>query len=249
MSRNVTESEFIYNDQYRCIITDANGNTVTSDAAQVLSRPLTITTQPENVVADVGDNVSFTVKASGGKAPYSYRWQFRYIPSGSTVYTGWGDVGDVSWATGSSSDTLTITAYKADFTGKYQYQCIITDANGDSVTTDSAQLLPKPLRITSQPQSVTGDVNTAVSFSVTAADGLSPYTYSWQYRYISSSTGAYTDWKDIGSSPWAQNADTRTLSFTASSADFSAKWQYRCVVTDVDGRYVISNAVSVIKNT
>ena len=71
----------------RCIITDASGNSVTSDEVLILkksesstvtrpgietgSRPtrsLTITTQPKYVEAPVGSQVVYSVSASGGNS-------------------------------------------------------------------------------------------------------------------------------------------------------------------------------------
>ena len=110
--------------QYQCVITDANGNSVTSDAVTVsLATGPAITEQPEDVSAASGEKFTLHVKATG--TGLSYQWQWR--TAGGT------------WKNASSAD-----AKKADWEitmdAKYdgrQYQCVVTDANGNSVTSDA----------------------------------------------------------------------------------------------------------------
>jgi hypothetical protein len=113
--------------QYRCIVTDANGNKLTSGAATLTIKPA-ITAQPANVTASTGTAAKFTVAAIG--VNLSYQWQYN---SGS----GWKNSG----ATGATTATLSISA-KSTYNG-WQYRCIVTDASGNKATSDAASLTVK----------------------------------------------------------------------------------------------------------
>ncbi|MCD8150500.1 MAG: hypothetical protein LUE92_13285, partial [Clostridiales bacterium] len=122
---------------------------------------LAITSQPQDVTADVGDLVYFTVEATG--SGLTYQWQY------SSTGTKW---------TNSSNKTakcgVTVTAAK----NGYLYRCIITDENGDSITSDTATLTVNVLAIVTQPQDVTASVGDLVYFTVEATG--SGLTYQWQ---------------------------------------------------------------------
>ena len=82
-----------------------------------------ITEQPEDVSAASGEKFTLHVKATGTGLSYQWKWK---APGG-------------AWRNASSAD-----AKKADWEitmdAKYdgrQYQCVITDANGNSVTSDA----------------------------------------------------------------------------------------------------------------
>ena len=114
--------------QYRCIITDQYGDNVTTDAATltvITKTELAITAQPEDASIAKGGSAVFVVTTQGDGL--SYQWQYRTSPGGS-----WKN------STGGTADTLTISALA--YRNGYQYQCIVTDQYGDSVTTDPATL-------------------------------------------------------------------------------------------------------------
>ncbi len=171
--------------QYRCIVTDASGATVTSSAAK-LTVKTAITTQPNGVNTTVGSTAKFTVAATG--AGLKYQWQYN---SGD----GWKNSG----ATGATTATLSINA-KATYNG-WKYRCVITDANG-TTTTSSVATLKIKAAITAQPANVSAAVGDTAKFTVTATGvGL---TYQWQYN---SGDG----WKNSG----ATGATTAALSINA----------------------------------
>src|SRR5207248_1822384 len=63
---------------YRVIVTDANGVSVTSNNAILVTNAApAITTQPQDMAATVGQSgsVSFSITVSGGTADLSYQWQ------------------------------------------------------------------------------------------------------------------------------------------------------------------------------
>lgn len=60
---------------YRVIVTNPNGTEISQSATLLVVIPPAITNQPTNIVSYVGQNVSFTVGASG-TAPFAYQWYF-----------------------------------------------------------------------------------------------------------------------------------------------------------------------------
>ena len=113
--------------QYRCVVTDAGGNTVISDAATVTVAPV-ILWSPQDVSAEAGSTVYLRCTASG--AALTYQWQYN---SGS----GWKN----SNAAGAQTTLLTLTA-NANRSG-YQYRCVVTDQYGNTVISDAAAVTVK----------------------------------------------------------------------------------------------------------
>ena len=112
------------NYQFRCIVTDGAGKQVISNAATLTV--FGIKTQPKDVSAKTGDNVTFTLVATG--SGLTYQWQYK-TPSGN-----WTN----SPATGNKTATLKVPA-TASRNG-YQYRCIITDAAGNTLNSNAATL-------------------------------------------------------------------------------------------------------------
>lgn len=90
------------------------------------------------------------------------------------------------------------------------------------------------LGITTQPRDVTIDEGSAAIFSVTASGDIQ--SYQWQ---VSDDCG--TTWKDIS------DATKATYTVTDTTPAMSG-YQYHCVVKDIYGNSVISNAVSLTVN-
>ena len=201
--------------QFRCVLTDANGQKVYSEAA-TLSILLNITTQPKDVGVTVGSTAKFTVAATG-KATLTYQWQSR-----KNADTAWANSG----VTGAKTATMSLTP-TAGYHG-YQFRCVITDGNGQKVYSDPATLSIIPT-ISTQPQNASAKSGATATFTV-AATGKAPFTYQWQSRKDSSSS-----WANSGLS----TAKQATLSVTVSPG--LAGYQFRCVVTDANGQKAYSN--------
>ncbi len=190
--------------------------------AVTASKP-TITTQPANKTAAVGDSVKFTVAASG--TGLTYQWQFK-APGTSTWYD--------SSMTGSKTKTLTVEATAAR--NGQQYRCKVTNAAG--TTTSSAATLTvvsKPV-ITTQPVSRTAAAGDTIKFTVAATGGS--LTYQWQFKAPGTST-----WNDSSMT----GAKTASLSVPATTARNGQ--QYRCKVTNAAGTTTSSAATLTVKET
>jgi hypothetical protein len=124
-----------------------------------------ILTQPSDQTVAVGSNATFTVAAVGA-TPFSYRWLY----FGTNV--------PFANASGTNSDTLTLSSVDTNNAGNYKV--IVSNSSG-SITSRVAHLTvtSKPI-ITSQPQSVTSSIGSNATFMVTAT-GRMPLTYQWRF--------------------------------------------------------------------
>ena len=206
--------------QYRCKITDSKGNVLYSNAATltVKSGPV-INTQPASVTANVGATATFKVVATG--TGLTYQWQWRANSSSTWAST-----------TVSGNRTAAISVPATAARNGYQYRCKITDVNNNVVYSNAVTLTVKAaLAITTQPKSVTANVGETATFKVVATGtGL---TYQWQWRKNASSTWASTT---------VSGNKTATITVPATAARNG--YQYRCKITDANGKIVYSNAAT-----
>ena len=211
--------------KYRCVISDAAGTTATSGEAtlfvKTVDTQLEITGQPEDVSGAVGEQAAFTVEAAG--EGLTYQWQYQ-------------NPGKSYWQNSSQSgnQTATLTVPITAARDGQKYRCIITDAAGNTATSDAATLtVVTKITITSQPVDFTGAVGDMATFTVEAT-GNSDLTYQWQYQ-------------NVGTSYWQNSSQsgnqTATLTVPITAARDGQK--YRCVITDADGNTVASNEASI----
>ena len=180
-------------------------------------------TEPQDTAAVAGDEVSLNCLTYGDRSYKSaYRWQVSE-DGGNT----WAEI-DSDEYSGADTSTLTFTATE-EMNG-FEYRCVATDERG-AATSAAAGLTVKdsPIDIVSQPSDSCVKDGDAASFSVEAVSESS-LSYRWQ-----TSDGGDA-WRDVGSA--AAGSDTNTLSFEADSEMDGSL--YRCVITDADGRYVVS---------
>ena len=205
--------------QFRCIITDGNGNSVTSGSIllSVLPGP-GIIEQPVSVEAALGVPVKIRVSASG--TGITYQWQ--YQRKGKTTWSKSG------LASGTSS-TLSFTM-AAGYDGM-KFRCVVTDEDGYSIISDEAliSMLEGP-GIVTQPSDVNASSGTAVKINILAVGN--DIIYEWQYQRATSSTWSKSN---------LSSAMLSTLSFKMSSAYDGMK--FRCKVTDADGKEAYSDTV------
>ena len=223
--------------EYRCVITDASGQTVTSNTVMIIPKygPLTIETQPSDVTVRLGEEVTFTVEATGGKPLYTYTWQVR-----GGNFTSWTNA-DAYWDTAFNTNIFTFTANEDHLNSGYEYRCVITDANGETVTSESATIIAQydPLAIKTQPGNIRANIGDTVTFTVEVTGGKGPYTYQWQYAE------GNNGWKDANGY-WSIGYDGDAFSFTVGDDEFYVGYEYRCVITDADGNTVATGIVVVL---
>ena len=196
--------------KYRCVITDANNNVITTDTVVLhVDRPdleLAIKTQPKNFSGIIGDKAKFKVVAEGNGL--TYQWQ--YYKNGE-----WINLSGNSALTAEYSITI-----KEALDGR-KYHCVITDANNNTVTSNSAKLtVDRPyveLSISTQPKDYFGQVGDKAKFKVVAeGNGL---TYQWQYKKDG-------QWVNLGGSTAV------TAEYAITIKDSLDGRQYQCVITD-----------------
>ncbi len=185
-----------------CSVIDTNGEVETADVMSFAPEPL------DNTIC-LGETVSFTVQVSNGTAPYTYQWQ-----------DGGGNM------IGTNSATYSFTPTMAD--NGSTYQVMVTDNNGCSVMSESANLVINEL-----PSLMVDDVSVClgeeVSFTTTASNGAAPYNYQWQ---------------DSGGNTVGSNSETYT--FTPTLTDNGTT--YQVAVTDDNGCTVSSMPVTLTVN-
>ncbi len=194
---------------YKCVVTDANGETVESDPAAMTlcAGDFSIVSQPTDFTGAEGDTATFTVEAKGDNL--TYRWQYS---------TDEGETWLNSWSVGYATNTLQVDlrAYR----NGQMYRCLVSNANGDQIASDAAALIIRSADITinTQPQSVTMAAGQTVTFTVNAeGDNLI-------YRWYRSNDGGNT-WVQT----WLDGYNTNTLSFMVNAA--RAATPYKCVIT------------------
>ena len=187
-------------------------------AVQPETPALSIVTQPSDYVGLVGDTATFSVVAEG--EGLKYQWYFY-------------DTAASEWkkSSGNTSATMSVEfkAYRVD----QEYRCEITDANGNTVTTDVVRIVAKvvPLVITAHPADHVGAVNDNVSMTVEATgNGL---TYQWYY-----STDGGVTWAKSGSPGFA------TANLQPILRAYRDGYQFYCLVTDIFGNTAQSNVAS-----
>ena len=177
---------------------------------------LVVTEQPQNVVAQAGDTVFFTVQAESSGA--TYKWQ----------YSNDGEKWNNTSLPGYNTNTLTVANVGTGHHGR-QYRVIITDANGNKIESETATLqIPYLKKDSATAFSV--PVNTdhvfSVEFSIT--EGV---TYQWQYK------------GNTSSSNWANTGLTgnKTPNLTVKALSTRNGYQYRCIIK-YNGQEIITKA-------
>lgn len=217
--------------QYKCVITNADGVKVETVAVTVLEAEpaaITILTQPADIQAKLGELGTATVVAESD-AELSYRWYFK-AKNGST----W----QASGFAGNKTDTISVPVETARV--GQQYKCVVTNADGAKVETEAVTVLaplPSEIMINSQPGDMYGAIGDTVTATVSAsADSSAALRYQWYFRR--------------GSSAWQVSGmtgnKTATISVPVTAARFGQ--QYKCVITTADGGSAETAAVTILDN-
>lgn len=220
---------------YWAVVTDANGNFVSSGTAKLTVeevQKLTITGQPSSFEPMRGVTGTLTVSVSGGVKPYSYQW---YKEDGTKVVDEeLGDTKKVGFITGSTTNKLELLNTQGTLTNG-TYYCVVTDSAGSKVTSNSAdaKALAK-LTISKQPVD-TKIVDDGARFTITASGGTAPYSYQW---YCTTNDNV----KTLNDGAYYNGAKKNTLILKHANTLYgNESRQYKCEVTDSTGAKVMSN--------
>ena len=134
------------------------------------------TTSPANATVAAGSTASFSVTASGGTSPYSYKWFKNGVQVAGATSAAF------SFVTQSTDNGALIHAVVTD-SATSPASVISSDA------TLTVTALP-PVSITTQPANTTVPVNTTASFTVAVTGGKSPYVYAWFKNGVQVSSGS-----------------------------------------------------------
>ncbi|MFO0839108.1 MAG: immunoglobulin domain-containing protein [Phycisphaerae bacterium] len=142
---------------YDVVVSNNCGNATSAIATITLDSPPTISTQPANQTACDGASVTFSVAASGSGLTYQWR------KDGAPI-------------NGATLDTLTINSVTAADAGNYDV--VISNGCGGTISAVASLSLNPATVITSQPASQSVCEHTNVSFTV-ATTGVA-LTYQWR---------------------------------------------------------------------
>ena len=115
---------------YRCLITNAAGEQLASNEVTITvkqpSNAITIIKQPEDITVGEGHTAGFAVEAEGNGL--TYQWQLKKGSSWANLTSG-----------GANTNTLSLGKCDLSKNGKV-YRCVITDANGEQITTNEVKI-------------------------------------------------------------------------------------------------------------
>ena len=205
---------------YRCVITDEEGNKITSAAGLLtVDNTLRITSISNDYYGKNGESVTFHIDAAG-RGDLTYQWQYKLA-------------GETNWRTPSIASAKT-----ADYVFKLkpaydniEVRCIVKDTYGNSVTSDVRKA--NVFAVTQHPNTVFAELGDTVTFAV---EGIGQnLTYQWYYRRLEG------DWKKVT----AAGGNTASLTIIAQVKNNYS--QYRCYVYDGLGNLIKSRAAMLIE--
>ena len=232
-----------YNLEWRCVVTDADGNVAYPSKPSVIipTTGIYVSKQPVDVKVNYGETAIFSTEGvtpmNAGVA--SYQWQIKTDNHKDFVNIEKID----SWAKDADTKELKIDVEMSDFRGHTRVRCVITSTSGDKVITKEASILPKSVYITYDPENVVARDGEVVSFEVYAEGGQEPYTYAWEYTYPALEGGYLPVSKD---SAYMEGYNTRSLYVYVKGDELNSDYKFRCVVTDATGRKVTSKYAYII---
>jgi hypothetical protein len=146
---------------YYCIVEDANGISLTSEAAELrMAEVLQISQQPEGANLAEGAVVALTVAATGGFAPLDFQWY-----KGGELLPG--------------ANTATLSFNPAAQSNSGDYRCEISDDEGTTRTSDIASLAVFPRISATLPGNADLYVGDAFTLGAEVTGGVPPLGFAW----------------------------------------------------------------------
>lgn len=207
---------------YRCVITDIIGNSITTDEVTLnIYTPVDITEHTTISQPYTKEEVVLSVNATGTELKYQWYWRQN-------------ESSEWKASTFNGCDTNTMTFLAEPKRNGYQYKCIVTDINENTVETDIIPLeIIDAVKILENPKSVEVEKKDYAVFSVNIEND-EDVTYQWQ-------------WKKHGS-PWT-NCTEITEGYNSSSIKvlaerFRNNHRYRCLI--IKNSYTIKSATATL---
>ena len=211
-----TMQTYMHNRQVYCVITDANGNQVTTETATITRPPmeLALTAQPQSVQVAIGEKFSVKPTVQGDGLTYQWYYKDSYMKDFAV----------------SSNKTSAYAYTMQSYMHNRQVYCVITDQYGKEVTTEVATITRPPveLKILTQPNGV--NMVLGEKFSIKAevqGDGL---TYQWYYKESYQKTFSASS--------------NKTSAYAYSMASYMNGRSVYCVITDQYGNSVTTDVVT-----
>ncbi|MBR5307284.1 MAG: S-layer homology domain-containing protein [Clostridia bacterium] len=229
----------------KCVVTDKDRNVGESEAVTITTAGFFLEKElPDFTDMCVGKDVTLSVKVTGGKEPYTYKWYFGEFVIPTKSYTAspkFGNTPEVTFTMSGDylpkSDNM-LTSFK----------CEITDADGNMLLTSTGvkDATPKdmPLSIITQPvRKTTPRYGGYLEFDIDIYGGKQPYSYEWFYesRYKNNVS-------EISLNTLPQTEVSRFKSEISIKLNESATLlgkEIYCVVTDAAGTTVKSEKIAV----
>jgi len=200
-----------------CVITDKNGNTVTTNTVKLIrvaAEELEIVTQPTDAKVALGDDIAVKVEAKG--EGLKYRWYFK----------------DAN-ATKFSTSSITTDTYTAEMTtarANREVYCVITDALGNTVTSDTVKLIrvaKEELKILDQPKEEDIYAEMGATLKVTVKAQGENVKYQWYFC-------------DANATKFSASS-TKVDTYEVEMNKTRANREIYCVITDALGNKIESN--------
>jgi len=208
-------------DQFQVIVANGVGSVTSNVAVLTTAEPPFFTTQPGNATATAGDNVNFTVAASGLPNVITYQWQI-LAPGGLS----WANLTDdgVTY-TGSNTTTLAVANVALVMNGT-QFQCVADNGVNPNAISNSATLsVDSPPSFNTQPDDQTVTAGNSVSFNVVVG-GVPAPTLQWQRLPSGSST-----WLNLADNATFNGSLTNKLTINGTTVAMNGD-QFRAIINN-----------------
>jgi len=131
-----------------------------------------------------GKSITFTASASGGTAPYSYKW-WLFDGTTWTLVRNWSTTATYTWTPTAAGENYRIGIWVRNATTTADTSAVNLSVpfaiSGTSTTTVSSPTPTSSLAITGLKSNVASPqaIGTAITFTASASGGTAPYSYKW----------------------------------------------------------------------
>jgi hypothetical protein len=195
--------------EFRCIVTDGNKNTKTSNPATLtVATPVTIAAQPQAALVVAGNSATFKVTA-GGTPGFTYQWFKNTTAIANATF-----------------NTYTINSVQASDVATYYV--VLTNATGTATSAKVKLTLGTAPVVTASPADVSLLAGKTATFKVTAT-GTATLDYAWQVSTDNGGTFA-----NLTNNSTITGAPTASLSVKNVTLGMDG-YQYQCFVWNALG--------------